>query len=193
MNNFLIGEECLYIHFKYLQYHKYLVFLQTSLKLGSWLIVQPLCHIKEQIAFPVLKNCCEHALTIAPSPHHFLFYGVMHTPFPCSQAHLVWNGRHCCRFHCMSMNSSQGEAGLWEVIAWHHRLKQPSSYSDLCQRLSWEPPANTHNEEGAGIVNRHGCLCLFSSSDNDESLICCTQEYMPFFSIQQICDLCTRI
>lgn len=134
MSNFLIGEECLCINFKHFQYHKGLVFLQARLRPGSWLSVKPLCHIKEQRGFPVLKNCCEHALTIALSPHHFLFYEVTHTPFPCSQAHLAWNGRHCCKFHCISVNSRQGETGLWEVIAWHHRLKQPSSYSDLCQR-----------------------------------------------------------
>lgn len=175
------------------KYHKGLVFLQTRLRPGSWLSVQPLCHIKYQRGFPVLKHFCEHALTITLSPHHFLFYGGMHTPFPCSQEHLAWNGRHCCKFHCIKVNSRQGEAGSWEAIAWHHRLKQPSSCSDLCQRLSWEPPANAHNEEGARMVNRHQCLCLFSSSDNDENLICCTQEYMSFFSIQQICDVCTHI
>lgn len=42
------------------------------------------------------------------------------------------------KFHCISLNTKQGKGGLWRAPAWHHRLKQPWSYSDLCQRLNQE-------------------------------------------------------
>lgn len=164
MNSFLIGEGCLCIHFKRLQYHKSLVFLQTRLTSGSCLAVQLLCSIKEREGFPVSMNCCVHVLAISltPIPIFLLFVGVRHAPCLCIQAHLAWNGRGCWKFHYISIITRQGRGGLWKAVTWHCRLQRPWSYPDLCQRLNQEPlPALIMRKVQGWWTDTCVCVCSF--------------------------------